>query len=123
MLLTIALLPGPGTYECNYASAEQFDRPPSAKLKPRKVAAVPRRVILPETLDILTSPSQKQPSRKAENTYIFALFMYFNNMHVCKSYLYVCILDHYDLEFDPRKSNRSFCIGEVLPMPKKGKNG
>lgn len=27
---------------------------------------------------------------------------------------------HYDLEFDPRKSNRSFTIGEVLPAPKKG---
>ena len=58
----LALLPGPGTYDCKYTVAEKFERPPSAKLKPRKKAAIPRSVILPETLDILQSPAQKQPA-------------------------------------------------------------
>eukprot|EP01032_Pedospumella_encystans_P021347 gene21347-24218_t len=38
-----ALLPGPGTYDANFKVAERFERPPSARLKPRKPAAVPRK--------------------------------------------------------------------------------
>jgi len=81
-----ALLPGPGTYKCdNFSKIEKFQRPPSAKLKPRVRAAIPRSVILPETMQILRSPSEKQAAV------------------------------HYNIDKDPRKVNRSFTIGETLP--------
>ena len=63
-MFSSALLPGPGTYQPKFEAAELFERPPSAKLKPKRNAAVPRKVILPETLDILHSPAQKQPAGK-----------------------------------------------------------
>jgi hypothetical protein len=65
-----ALLPGPGTYACKFEFAEKFERPPSAKLKPKKNAAIPRRVILPETLDILDSPAQKQAAGEAQRDFV-----------------------------------------------------
>lgn len=63
-LVYVGLLPGPGTYVIDCPLAERFEKPPTPKLKPKKNAAIPRKVILPETLDILDSPSQKQPAGK-----------------------------------------------------------
>ncbi|KAJ1440277.1 hypothetical protein B484DRAFT_427458, partial [Ochromonadaceae sp. CCMP2298] len=53
------LLPGPGTYDCNFEVATKFHRPPKACMQPRTNAAIPRKIILHESLDIL-APGQKQ---------------------------------------------------------------
>lgn len=57
-----SLLPGPGSYSGNYELIQRFDRPPSAKLKPRKPIAIPRKKIILNTLDIIDIPSQTQTS-------------------------------------------------------------
>ena len=56
-MFSSALLPGPGTYQPKFEAAELFERPPSAKLKPKRNAAVPRKVILPE-MDMNTTRTE-----------------------------------------------------------------
>jgi len=58
------MLPGPGSYDGKPELVERFHRPPMPRLRPRQPVAVPRKKIMVATLDIIDTPSQREPEGK-----------------------------------------------------------
>lgn len=62
--IRLSMLPGPGSYDGKPELVERFHRPPMPRLRPRQPIAVPRKKIMVATLDIIDTPSQREPEGK-----------------------------------------------------------
>jgi len=59
--MRLSMLPGPGSYDGKPELVERFHRPPMPRLRPRQPVAVPRKKLVVATLDVIDTPSQKEP--------------------------------------------------------------
>lgn len=115
--IRLSMLPGPGSYDGKPELVERFHRPPMPRLRPRQPVAVPRKKIMVATLDIIDTPSQREPEGRL---LLLHRSHFMNFWSLLVEYLYHAGV--YDLSNDPRQIKKAITIGQHRPLlSKRGK--